>query len=207
MVIIWKQRRGKPPCFHLSHHTLHFSEQQLPKHSALARVCSLQLPETNQCPAVGHRRHLPSLYERPESWASGQIPTTCQLFLRSTPRAGLRQNSGKTSHVPILPEHLHCMLCTASSKAAAFCLGTSTPAASEAFSSSSNPLVWERWVNTAMPVPLLTWLSTPWANKAIKPQRMSPQALENQYQQLPVTNEHLPTSQSVTFDSLWEQRD
>lgn len=101
--------------------------------------------DKQQCPTTGHRGHLPPLYEQPESWAGGQIPLNCLFFLSSTPRAGLRQNSRKTSRVPILPGHLHCLLCPASSKTAAFCLGTSTSAALETFSSSSNSLVWERW--------------------------------------------------------------
>lgn len=48
-----------------------------------------------QCLTAGHRRTLPSLYDRPESWAGVQIPSNCLLFLSSTPRAGLRQNSRK----------------------------------------------------------------------------------------------------------------
>lgn len=98
MTLIWnddyvKTKVRKTPLLPTSHIT-HFSEQQLPKHSALVCTCSLQLPETNQCPTAGHRRHLPSLYERPESWAGGQIPSNCPPSFSSGARLGL--DWGKT---------------------------------------------------------------------------------------------------------------
>lgn len=114
------------PTSHIKHYI--YPNSNFPR--ALPLLVSAR--DKSQCPAVRHRRHLPCLYERPESWAGGQIPTSCLLFLRSTPRAGQRQNSRKTSCVPILPEHLQGILCTASSKAAAFCLGTSTSPCSAA---------------------------------------------------------------------------
>lgn len=192
-----------PSASHLSHHTLYFSEQQLPKHSALADICSLQLPETNHSLTLQDTQDIFPLCMR--GWELGWRPNSyLLLFLRSTPRAGLRQSCRRSPCVPIPPGH-----CSAFSAQPAprHCVLHGHLRTSEMFSSSGNPLVWERWGNTAITVPLLAWLSVPWADRATNPQRMSIQALENQHQQLPVTNEHLPTSQSVMFDSLWEQRD
>lgn len=110
--------------------------------------------DKQQCPTTGRRGHLPPLYEQPESWAGGQIPLNCLFFLSSTPRAGLRQNSRKTSRVPILPGHLHCLLCPASSKTAAFCWAPPHQQPWRRSAAQATPL-FGKDEDTATPVPLL----------------------------------------------------
>lgn len=191
--------RKTPLLSHLSHWTPPFSKHQLSKHSALARICSLQLPETNHSIQLQDTEDIFLLCMRGlKAGLVAKFLPAVLLFLRSTPRAGLRQNSRKASCVA------HPTRTPAGRSLYSQLQGCSIP---PGHLHVQHPLVWERWGNIAIPVPRLAWLSVPWADRVIKPQRMSLQAPENQYQQLPVTNEHLPKSQNVMFDSLWEQRD
>lgn len=91
------------PTSHITHY--YFSKQQLPKHSALADICSLQLPETNHSLTLHTQKTSSLCVCEAESWAGGQIPTYCLLFLESTPRAGLRQKCRRSPCVPIPPGH------------------------------------------------------------------------------------------------------
>lgn len=164
---------------HLSHQTLHLSKQQLSKSSALACICPLKLPETNHSVQLWDTEDIFPLYQRPESWAGGQIPTSCLLFLRSTPRAGQRQNSRKTSCVPILPGHLHSILCTASSKAVHSAWASPHLRVQQLKQSPCLEKMKKHSHGCASSG--LTELSIPWADRTTTPQRMSLQALENQY--------------------------
>lgn len=108
------KRRVKKPLLPTSHITHYVSpNSNHPQGSSTSQAlhpCLYLLPVTardkSKCQNAGRRRlHLHSIYEWPESWAGGQIPCNCPLFLRSILRAGFRQNcSRKTSCAPIISD-------------------------------------------------------------------------------------------------------